>query len=269
MAAPAIRIEPGTRVRLSKFDPGYTGGFSKQDPEVARQRDADLTAMPKLQERLYAEGRQALLIVLQAMDAGGKDGTIKHVMTSLNPQGCNVVSFKSPSTEELAHDFLWRVHQHTPPRGHITVFNRSHYEDVLIVRVHNLVPRKTWEPRFEAINNFEQHLTQCGTRILKFFLHISREEQKARLRSRLENPEKLWKFMPEDLEERKLWDDYQRAYEDVLTRCSTPWAPWHVIPANAKWYRNLLVADIVHRTLSEMRPRWPKARIDPAHYTID
>jgi PPK2 family polyphosphate:nucleotide phosphotransferase len=269
VAKTSIRVEPGTKVRLKAHDPGDNGGYTKVDPRVAKKRDADLKGMCELQERLYAENRQSLLIVLQAMDAGGKDGTISHVMSGLNPQGCSVVSFKSPTPEELAHDFLWRVHKHVPPAGHITVFNRSHYEDVLIVRVHKLVPRKVWEPRYEFINNFEQFLTESGTRVVKFFLNISRDEQKARLQARLDDPTKRWKFAPADLDERKLWDDYQRAYEDVLTRCSTSWAPWHIIPANGKWYRNMVVADIVHKALREMSPRWPKARVEAASYTID
>lgn len=211
------------------------------------------------QERLYAEDKQHLLIVLQAMDAGGKDGTIRNVLKGVNPQGVRVQSFKVPSKEELAHDFLWRIHKVVPARGMIGVFNRSHYEDVLVVRVHDIVPETVWRPRYAQINQFEKLLHDCGTRILKFYLHISQDEQKERFQARLDEPEKHWKFSLEDLEKRKFWPDYMVAYEEMLQECSTTWAPWHVIPANQKWYRNLAIMRTIVHTLREMNPQFPAA----------
>ncbi len=251
-------VEPGTRVRLADHDPDENGGLSKDAPEIEERLEAARARMTELQGRLYAESKQALLIVLQAMDAGGKDGTIRHVMRGVNPQGCSVTSFKAPTAEELAHDFLWRIHRHTPAKGLIAVFNRSHYEDVLIVRVRKLVPKRVWSRRYAQINAFEKLLHDSGTRVLKLFLHISAEEQKTRLQARLQDPTKRWKFNPEDLKEREAWDDYVTAYEEALTECSTEYAPWHVIPANRKWYRNLVVADLVADTLEAMDPKWPK-----------
>jgi PPK2 family polyphosphate:nucleotide phosphotransferase len=210
-----------------------------------------------LQERLYAEDKQKLLIVLQAMDAGGKDGTIRNILEGVNPQGVRVQSFKVPSKEELAHDFLWRIHKVVPARGMIGVFNRSHYEDVLVVRVHNIVPESVWKPRYTQINQFEKLLHDTGTRILKFYLHISPEEQKERFQERLDDPEKHWKFSLEDLEKAKFWPDYMAAYEQMLHECSTAWAPWHVIPANQKWYRNLAIMRTIVQTLRDMNPQFP------------
>lgn len=259
-AYPRYRVDPGHAFSLRETDPGDTGHYtSKHDAheDLATLRDR----LESLQERLYAEGRQSLLIVLQATDTGGKDGTIKHVFEGVNPQGCRVCSFKQPSAEELAHDFLWRYHMHAPGRGMMTIFNRSQYEDVLVVRVHNLVPREVWEQRYEQINAFERILTQNGTIILKFFLHISKDEQKERFESRLDTPDKRWKFNAEDLQERKLWDEYQAAYEAAIVRCSTEYAPWYVVPANHKWYRNLVVARTIVDTLELMNPQYP----DPAH----
>ncbi len=210
-----------------------------------------------LQERLYAEDKQKLLIVLQAMDAGGKDGAIRNILKGVNPQGVRVQSFKVPSKEELAHDFLWRIHKVVPARGMISVFNRSHYEDVLVVRVHNIVPESVWQLRYTQINQFEKLLHDTGTRILKFYLHISPEEQKERFQARLDEPEKHWKFSLEDLEKAKFWADYMAAYEQMLHECSTPWAPWHVIPANQKWYRNLAIIRTIVHTLRDMNPQFP------------
>jgi PPK2 family polyphosphate:nucleotide phosphotransferase len=244
-------------VRLADIDPDDDGGHRKAD--VRAELDELRGRLASLQERLYAEGRQSLLVVLQAMDTGGKDGTIKHVFRGVNPQGCQVSSFKQPTPDELSRDFLWRVHARTPADGMIGIFNRSHYEDVLIVRVANLRPREVWEPRFDHINAFEQVLAGEGTTIVKLFLHISRDEQRRRLQARLADPSKHWKFNPGDLVERARWDDYQRAYEDVLNRCSSPTAPWYVIPADRKWYRNLLVARILVATLERMDPRYPDA----------
>lgn len=213
----------------------------------------------KLQQCLYAEGKQKLLIVLQAMDAGGKDGTIRHTLKGVNPQGVRVTSFKKPTAAELDHDFLWRIHNAVPGRGMIGVFNRSHYEDVLVVRVHGLVPESVWRPRYEIINQFEKHLANTGTRILKFFLHISREEQKERFNDRLHEPESNWKFDREDLEKRKLWIEYQLAFQDMVNNCTTDHAQWHVIPGDQKWYRNLAVMQVIVDTLKQMSPEYPQA----------
>ncbi|MFY9253170.1 MAG: polyphosphate kinase 2 family protein [Fuerstiella sp.] len=211
------------------------------------------------QARLYAEGKQKLLIVLQAMDAGGKDGTIRHSLKGVNPQGVQVTSFKKPTTEELDHDFLWRIHKAVPGRGMIGVFNRSHYEDVLVVRVHNYVPESVWRPRYEIINQFEKHLTSTGTTLLKFFLHISKEEQKERFQDRLNEPESNWKFDREDLEKRKFWDDYQLAFQDMVNNCTTKHAAWHVIPGDQKWYRNLAIMQVIVDTLNQMNPQYPQS----------
>src|ERR671912_143214 len=228
---PRHRVEPGEPARLAEREPGETEHYtSKKD--VAEELAAARKRIGDLQARLYAEHERSLLIVLQAMDTGGKDGTIKGVFQGVNPQGCQVWSFKAPSNEEAAHDFLWRYHQKAPPKGMIHIFNRSHYEDVLIVRVKDLVPESVWRPRYEAINQFEYALTSDGVTVLKFFLHISRDEQKRRLESRLADPDKRWKFSSNDLKERAYWDDYQAAFEDAVNECSTAYAPWYVIPAN-------------------------------------
>jgi PPK2 family polyphosphate:nucleotide phosphotransferase len=262
-------VTPGERVRLAEIDPDYHEDLDKHDEVVEERTDAARDEMRDLQERLYAECRQSLLIVLQAMDTGGKDGTIKHVMRGLNPVGVTVRGFKRPTPEELAHDFLWRIHPHVPAKGHISVFNRSHYEDVLVVRVHDLVPERIWGRRYDQINEFEELLSESGTRILKLFLYISKDEQKERLQKRLDNPDKHWKFDPGDLKERKLWDRYLEAFEEVLTRCSTAAAPWHIIPANRKWYRNMIVAEIVAETLREMDPQFPEPDFDPESIVIE
>lgn len=234
------------------------------EQELEKQRDR----LSKLQERLYAESKRSLLIVLQAMDTGGKDGTIKHVFQGINPQGCRVWSFKKPSNEELSHDFLWRYHQRTPQRGMITIFNRSHYEDVLIVRVQQLVPEDVWRKRYHVINEFEQMLSLNNIAVIKFFLHISKDEQKRRLESRLQNPDKLWKFSSNDVEQRQLWDDYQKAYEDAINNCSTAYAPWYIVPANNKWYRNLVIARAIADTLEAMNPQYPAVEQGLENITI-
>ena len=203
-----------------------------------------------------------VLIILQAMDAAGKDGTISHVMSGLNPQGCRVTSFKKPSVEETRHDFLWRIHKGVPEGGQIGIFNRSHYEDVLVVRVHELVPRPVWSKRYEQINAFERILSENGVTVLKFFLHISKDEKRERLKARIDDSTRHWKLAPEDFAERRFWNDYIKAYEDALTRCSTPWAPWYLIPANRKWFRNLAVSSILVRTLEEIDPKFPPTAID-------
>jgi PPK2 family polyphosphate:nucleotide phosphotransferase len=214
------------------------------------------------QRRLYAEDKNHILIVLQAMDAGGKDGTIRKVFRGVNPQGVQVHLFKVPSQQELAHDFLWRIHKTVPKRGMIGVFNRSHYEDVLVVRVHNIIPENVWRPRYEQINNFEKLLAENGTTIIKFYLHISKSEQQNRFQARIDDPSKNWKFSFDDLEKRKLWDDYMVAYEDVLNKTTTTWAPWHVIPADQKWYRNLAIVQIIVEKLRELDPQYPKPEKD-------
>ena len=218
--------------------------------------------MSNLQYKLHAEKKQSLLIVLQAMDAGGKDGTIRDVMHGFNPQGCKVTSYRSPNSEEISHDFLWRIHKSIPPKGEIGIFNRSHYGDVLIVRVHNMVPTRQWSKRYEHINNFEKMLTDEGVKILKFYLHISKEEQKKRLEKRLNNPMKHWKIDEADFEERKHWNKYMKAYQDILEKCSTQWAPWHIIPSDKKWYRNWIIAQIITKNLENMNPKLPKPTID-------
>jgi PPK2 family polyphosphate:nucleotide phosphotransferase len=250
-----LRVEPGTKVRLAEVDPDDTHGRKAADSERLLREGLDRLA--DLQDRLWAEARRSVLVVLQGMDASGKDGTIKHVMTAFNPLGCTVTSFKVPTPVELAHDFLWRVHARTPAHGEIGVFNRSHYEDVLVVRVHALVPRDVWAARYDQINAFEELLTAAGTTVVKCFLHIDRDEQRKRFQARLDDPTKRWKFRTGDLVERKLWDEYQAAYEDALTRCSTAASPWYVIPANRKWFRNLAVSEIVADVLDELDPRYP------------
>ncbi len=245
---------------LTDYNPSYVGQWTKK---AARTELKNLQArLRQLQERLYAQGSQALLIVLQAMDAGGKDGTIKRVFEGVNPQGVTVTSFKAPTEEELAHDFLWRIHRHAPRRGYIGIFNRSHYEDVLIVRVNQLVPESVWQARYDHINAFERLLTDSGTRILKFYLHISKEEQRERFQERLDNPEKHWKFSHGDLAVRQRWTEYMRAYEDAISRCNTPYAPWYIVPANRKWYRNLVITRTIVETLEAMNPIYPSPEPD-------
>lgn len=261
------RIKPGAKVDLKEFATQDDGGLAE---EVGRRELAKLQErMTELQGRLYAEAQQALLIIFQAMDTGGKDSTIRTVLTPLHPFGVRVTAFKAPNDTERRHDFLWRIHENTPRFGHISVFNRSHYEDVLVVRVKGLVPEKRWKPRYDHINRFEEMLHDEGTRIVKFFLHISKDYQKERLQRRLDLPSKQWKFNPGDLEDRKLWKEFQHAYEEVLERCSTKNAPWYVIPAETHWYRNLLVARVLTETLEEMDPRYPKPTFDPKTIVID
>jgi len=262
-------VKPGTKVDLSSWDPNDTGDFDDGKKEAKEQSYELVERLSELQKVLYAEDKHKILVVFQAMDTGGKDGTIKGVFLGVNPQGVRVVGFKKPTPEELAHDYLWRVHRHTPGRGQIVVFNRSHYEDVLVVRVHNLVPRKVWERRFDHINEFERLLADEGTTILKFYLHIDLDEQKERLQSRLDRPDKHWKFNPADLEERKLWPEYMKAYEDVLNRTSTPWAPWFIVPANRKWYRNLVVSRIIVDYLEKLDMDYPESEFDPSKIVIE
>jgi PPK2 family polyphosphate:nucleotide phosphotransferase len=266
--AEAFKVPLGEKLSLSDRDPDYTGDIDdkKEGKKLIKE---NIEPMSDLQYRLYAENRRSLLVILQGMDAAGKDGTIRHVMSGINPQGCRVTSFKAPSAEELDHDFLWRIHRAAPPRGEIGIFNRSHYEDVLVVRVHDLAPEEVCSKRYEQINRFEQNLAECGTTILKFFLYISKEEQRERLQKRLDNPEKNWKLTHADVEERKYWDDYIAAYEEVLNRCNTKWAPWFVIPSDHKWFRNLAVSHIILETLKKMDPRVPAPIEDVSKLTIE
>jgi PPK2 family polyphosphate:nucleotide phosphotransferase len=263
----ALVVKPGSKVRLSRIDPDDTHGFDKDD---AKDRLKDgLDRLASLQDRIYAEGRHRILIVLQGIDAAGKDGTVRHVMNAFNPLGCTVTSFKVPTPVELAHDYLWRVHQRVPGSGEIAIFNRSHYEDVLVVRVHDLVPKGVWSKRYDQINAFEELLASTGTTVVKFFLWIDRDEQKERFQARLDDPDKRWKFRLGDLEERKLWNDYVAAFEDALSRCSTRAAPWYVIPANRKWFRNLAVADILGDILDGLDPRYPAPEEDLTGVVIE
>lgn len=256
------------KIRIRDFDTRDKSCFPDRD-EAEANAAADILAIAELQNRLYAEGKQALLIVLQATDTGGKDSTIRKVLGPINPQGVEVTSFKAPSSVELAHDYLWRIHQAVPAKGMIGVFNRSHYEDVLIVRVHDLAPRDKVEQRYDQINEFERHLAENDVTILKFFLHISKDEQKERLQARLDDPSKHWKFNPNDLKERERWDEYEEAFELALSRCSTKHAPWFVIPADRKWYRNAVIARIIRRTLEAMDPQYPEDSFDASNIVID
>ena len=250
-------VTPGSKFKLSEQSTDDTGKFkSKEDALPATRKN--LERLAELQELLYAEAKHAILVVFQAMDTGGKDGAIEFVFSGLDPQGCQVTAFKAPTPLELAHDFLWRIHQTTPPFGMIGIFNRSHYESVLIERVKNLVPEKVWSKRYDHINAFEKMLADEGTTIVKFFLHISKDEQKRRLEARLNEPHKQWKFNPGDLAERKLWDEYMEAYEDALKHCSQKDAPWYVVPADRKWYRNWVLSDVLVRTLEELDMKYPK-----------
>jgi PPK2 family polyphosphate:nucleotide phosphotransferase len=256
----AHKIAAGKKIKLADYDPNADGGLSK---EAGKERFAKLNAeLDLLQEELYAASQHAVLVVLQGLDTSGKDGTIRNVMLNLNPQGCRVESFKVPTEEDLAHDFLWRVHKVAPRKGMFGVFNRSHYEDVLVVRVHDLAPKETWQARYEQINHFEELLVSSGTIVIKFFLHISKDEQEQRLLEREQDLSKAWKLSAGDWREREHWDAYTAAYEDVLRKCSTKAAPWYVVPANRKWYRNLAVSEVLVDTLKAYRPSWHAALED-------
>ncbi len=254
-------VEPGKKVRLSDIDPSFSGKHESHEealPEIQKH----VQRMAELQYLLYADGAQSLLIVLQALDAAGKDGTIRHLFTGMNPQGTSVFGFKQPSAVEAAHDFLWRAHSRTPGKGEVVIFNRSHYEDVLVVRVHKLAPREVWSKRYDLINDFEEMLRQNGTRTLKFFLHISPEEQLARFKRRLDDPSRNWKISEGDYSERELWPQYVEAYEDAMALTSTKHAPWYVIPANHKWFRDLAISQIVVDTMGELGLKLPPTRVD-------
>ena len=259
-------VEPGRRVQLHDDQASNTFGWEKHEAIAAVEENRKKVS--DLQYKLYADGRHALLVVIQAIDAGGKDGTVHDIFTAMNPQGCIVTSFKAPTAEELKHDYLWRVHQRVPARGMVGVFNRSQYEDVLIVRVEKLVPKAVWRGRYEQINEFERMLTSNSVRIVKVFLQISKEEQKKRLEDRLRDPNRQWKFSPEDLVKRRQWAEYQKAFEAMLTRCSTKHAPWYVIPADKKWFRNLAVSQIVATEMGRMPLRFPEPSYDPAKIRV-
>ena len=261
-------LTPGDRVRLTEIDPADTAGLEK-GKEVSTRVDEATERLTELQERLFAEAKRSVLVVLQAMDAGGKDGTIRKVMGPLNSASCYVANFKKPSSTELAHDFLWRIHQVTPKKGEIAIFNRSHYEDVLVVKVHGLVDEETVKKRYAHINDFERMLSESGTRIVKFMLHISKDEQKERMQARMDDPTKHWKLSPVDFEERKRWDEYMAAFEAALSATTTPWAPWYVVPANKKWFRDLFVAETLVRVLEEMNPRYPAPAVDVSKLSLE
>ncbi|HEV3202832.1 MAG TPA: polyphosphate kinase 2 family protein [Gemmataceae bacterium] len=262
-----MQVKPGTKVSLKDFDPDETGSFESAK-EVEDLLKKQLDEIVHLQRLLYAENRRALLVILQGMDTSGKDGTISHVMSGMSPLGVQVNAFKVPNEEELHHDYLWRVHQRMPRQGYIGIFNRSQYEDVLVVRVHELVPKKVWRTRYRQINQFEKIMVDNGTAILKFFLHISKAEQKKRLEERLKDPTRHWKFSLKDVEERSYWSKYRKAYETALTKCSTEWAPWHIVPANKKWYRNLLVAKTIVQTLRGFHTEYPQPSVDISKIVI-
>lgn len=264
-----FRVRPGQRIRLGDYDPDETLGFKKNDGKTQATLEKLLNRLPDLQYLLYASKKNSLLIVLQGVDGSGKDGSIRHVMSRVNPQGCSVTSFKVPTPEEASHDFLWRIHEAVPERGKIGIFNRSHYEDVLVVRVHKLVPKTVWSRRFEEINRFEKALSENDVKILKFFLHIGHKEQLKRFEQRVHDKTKQWKLSPQDFKERRYWPQYMAAYEDALSRCSTKWAPWYIIPANHKWFRNLALSHIIVTTLADMNLKLPKPSFDLSKLKIE
>jgi PPK2 family polyphosphate:nucleotide phosphotransferase len=257
-----LLVAPGSKIKLADFDPGATHGVDKAS--ASDHLAKNLERLSVLQYLLYAEARRSLLVVLQGIDAGGKDGTIQHVMSGLNPQGVTVTSFKVPEGAEKRHDYLWRIHNAVPEWGKIGIFNRSHYEDVLVVRVHGLVPKPVWSKRFDQINDFERMLSDNGVRVVKFLLYISKDEQAKRFRQRLDDKSKNWKFSPADVKERGYWDQYTDAYQDMLRKCSTAHAPWYVIPSNHKWFRNLAVSQVLCDTLDSMDLKFPKPSADLA-----
>jgi PPK2 family polyphosphate:nucleotide phosphotransferase len=263
-----LRVTPGSKIDLSKIDPADAHGWKKDD--AVTETAAQLVRLSDLQDRFWAEAKRSVLVILQGIDAAGKDGTIQKVMEAFNPQGCVVAAFKVPTPEELAHDYLWRVHKATPRKGEIGIFNRSHYEDVLVVRVHDLVPKSAWSKRYEQINAFERELSDNGTTIVKFFLSIDKDEQRERFQARYDDPTKRWKFAMGDLAERKLWDDYQAAFDDMLSKTSTEAAPWYLIPANRKWFRDLAVSSILADTIDDLKPAYPPVDEDvPPDLVID
>ena len=256
-------VIPGSKVQLAKIDPGFTGENGNRERAATETRE-QVARMERLQYRLYADASQSLLVVLQGLDAAGKDGTIRHLFSGMNPQGVSVFAFKKPTEPELEHDFLWRVHRHAPGNGEVVIYNRSHYEDVLVARVHKIVARQVWSKRYELINAFEQMLAENRTRILKFYLHISPGEQLARFKQRLDDPARHWKISESDYSERALWPQYIEAYQDALAATSTSWAPWFVIPADHKWFRNLAISQIVADAMDDMGLKLPPPHVDLA-----
>lgn len=263
-----ITFKPGSKVNLEEI-PTRVEQDEFDKSSAVEKIESNAEEMADLARCLFAENRRAILLVLQGLDTAGKDGTIRAVMRGMNPRSCQVVSFKAPSEEEADHDFLWRVHKAVPRKGNIGIFNRSHYEDVLVVRVQELVPAEIWKGRFELINDFENILTQCGTIIIKCFLHISKDEQRQRLQARIDEPESRWKFNPDDLEQRKHWSDYQTAYREALTKCNTKHAPWYVIPSDRKWYRNLIVSNLMLETMRELNPKYPTVAEDYSGLVVE
>lgn len=266
MKTALVVTKPGRKIRLAKIDPGETGGLNREEAEARVEELRE--KLVRWQEVFHAEHRRSVLIIFQAMDTGGKDGAVKKLCAGVSPSGLQITSFKAPTADELDHDFLWRIHRATPGKGMIGIWNRSHYEDVLVVRVHKLVEKEVWKRRYDEINRFEKNLSDSGTTILKFMLHISKEEQKKRLQARLDDPEKRWKFNQGDIKERALWDDYQRAYEDAINHCTTDFAPWHIVPADHKWARNLAIMETVVRTLKKLKPAFPRLTFDPKEVSL-
>lgn len=263
-----LMIAESKKIDLQKFNPDYDFSIHKEEAEDVLERSLR-KRMSDLQHRLYAERKKALLIVLQGVDTSGKDGTIRHVISAFNPQGCTVKAFKEPTAEDLSHDFLWRIHKGAPAKGEIVTFNRSHYEDIIQPRVHKIVRKSIWSQRYEYINSFERCLLDNGTKTIKFFLHISKEEQRKRLEERMTDPSKQWKISERDIEDLKFYNSYTAAYQDIIKRCSNLWAPWYIIPANKKWFRNLAVGLIIVNTLERMRPKFPKLATNLSKIVID
>lgn len=262
-------VRPQITVKLRQYDPDC----GKKQPRKMEQAEIELSElsnhMSHLQYKLFADRSKALLVILQGVDTSGKDGTIRHVMEAFNPQSCRVVPFKTPTTEEIAHDYLWRVHKALPSKGEITIFNRSHYEDIIEVRVHKIIPRSVWYQRYRQINEFEQYLSENNIKIIKLFLHISKDEQNKRLEDRLKDPKKRWKIDEKDIQKRKYWDEYLKAHEDIINKCNASWAPWYIIPSNIKWFRNIVVATILVHTLESMNLSFPKPKVDISKMTIE
>lgn len=263
-----LMIAESKKIDLQKFNPDYDFSINKEEAEDVLERSLR-KRMSDLQHRLYAERKKALLIVLQGVDTSGKDGTIRHVISAFNPQGCTVKAFKEPTAEDFSHDFLWRIHKGAPAKGEIVTFNRSHYEDIIQLRVHKTVRKSIWSQRYEYINSFERCLLDNGTKTIKFFLHISKEEQRKRLEERMTDPSKQWKISERDIEDLKFYNSYTAAYQDIIKRCSNLWAPWYIIPANKKWFRNLAVGLIIVNTLERMRPKFPKLATNLSKIVID
>ena len=261
--AKKFKVELKSKVNLGEIDASYKGEHEDRNSAQAELEEAT-RRLHDLQYLMYAENKRSFLVILQGMDAAGKDGTVDHVLTAMNPQGCRAYCFKTPSPEELAHDYLWRIHQATPRKGCVSVFNRSHYEDVLVVRVHNIVPKEVWSKRYDEINAFERHLFDNNTHILKFYLHIDKEEQLARFKERLDDPNRNWKISESDYAEREYWQEYERAYEDAMSKCSTEYAPWYIIPSNHKWFRNLAISRILVDTLELLNMKFPPPSVNIA-----